>query len=118
MNVSILGTEYKITVKKYQEYEAFEREHCNGFCDEMKHEIILCDMATYPNFEHESADFLDLVQKQVLRHEIVHAFLAESGLSECAAIYSGAWAKFEEMVDWIANQGPKIYAAWAAAGAI
>jgi hypothetical protein len=28
------------------------------------------------------------------------------------------WAKNEEMVDWFALQGPKIYAAWKEAGAI
>lgn len=38
--------------------------------------------------------------REVVRHEIVHAFLYESGLSE--------YAQDEQLVDWIAMQFPKI----------
>ena len=55
--------------------------------------------------------------KKVTRHEIVHAFLFESGLAECSGTES-AWALNEAMVDWIARQGPKIYEAWKQADAI
>jgi hypothetical protein len=42
-----------------------------------------------------------------MRHEILHAFLYESGLRENSnKVY--AWAENEEMVDWIAIQFPKI----------
>lgn len=47
-------------------------------------------------------------RKEVLRHEIVHAFLAESGL-QADTSKARAWAMNEEMVDWIARQGPKIF---------
>ena len=50
-----------------------------------------------------------------LRHEIVHAFLFESGLAE-SSFSTDAWAKNEEMIDWIAFTGPKIVAAWQKAG--
>lgn len=43
-----------------------------------------------------------------MRHEILHAFLFESGLSENAG-FSGCWATNEEMVDWFAIQSTKIY---------
>ncbi len=55
--------------------------------------------------------------KATLRHEIVHAFLGESGLS-ANSNESDAWARNEEMVDWFALQGPKIYKAWQEAGAV
>jgi len=55
--------------------------------------------------------------KETLRHEIVHAFLFECGLSACSG-YADHWAKNEEMVDWIAIQGPKIHEAWKKAGAL
>lgn len=50
--------------------------------------------------------------KKVLRHEIIHAFLRESGLSGNSMQYDGAWAQCEEMVDWIAIQFPKILKAF------
>lgn len=42
-----------------------------------------------------------------MRHEIVHAYLFESGLTECSGAVN-SWAINEEMVDWIASQFPKM----------
>ena len=47
--------------------------------------------------------------KKTLRHELIHAFLNESGLSDSSNCYEGAWTKNEEMVDWFAIQSPKIF---------
>ena len=55
--------------------------------------------------------------KKVLRHEIVHAYLCESGLEHCS-LGEDSWATNEEMVDWMAIQGPKLYKAWEEAGAL
>jgi len=41
---------------------------------------VLCDMTTYEGWEHETKETICLYQKHMLRHEIVHAFLNESGL--------------------------------------
>ena len=117
-SVNILGTEYSIAVKKYDEHEAFKRRNCDGFCSEGTHEIILCDMRTWPDMDHETDALIEAQMKHTLRHEIVHAFFNESGLSNSSFKYDGGWATAEEMVDWIALQGPKIYAAWQAAGAL
>lgn len=38
--------------------------------------------------------------KEVLRHEVIHAFFAESGLDD--------YSNDEELVDWIAIQFPKL----------
>lgn len=51
----------------------------------------------------------EYLRKEVLRHELVHAFLAECGLADSS--YNG-WAVNEEMVDWFARIGPKIFEAW------
>ena len=48
------------------------------------------------------------LKKKTLRHELIHAFLAESGLSANALSNYTSWAENEEMVDWIAIQFPKI----------
>ena len=118
MRVNILGAPYKIVVKNYSDEEAFKRRSIDGFCDNLQKEIVLCDMATYKGWEHEPPEYIARAQKQTLRHEIVHAFLAESGLEASAASPANGWAEFEEMVDWIAIQGPKIHAAWVEADAL
>lgn len=59
---------------------------------------------------------MDTYMRKVIRHEIVHAFLSESGLNECAH-ESDCWALNEEMVDWIAKMGSAIYKAWDEVGA-
>ena len=118
MIINVLGTEYTITVKKYDEDEVFERRSIDGYCDGLTKQIVQCDMHTYKGWEHEPEATIKEAQKQTLRHEIVHAFFNESGLADSSLNLDGAWAKNEEMVDWIALQGPKIYKAWQEAGAV
>lgn len=118
MKVDILGTPYEITVKKYDDDEAFERRSIDGYCDSYIKKIVVCDMTTYKGWEHESKETCEAAQKQTLRHEIVHAFLNESGLADNAGVYDNPWAKNEEMVDWISIQGVKIFKAWVEADAL
>ena len=58
--------------------------------------------------ETDSKKNLKAYQNSVLRHEIIHAFLYESGLDTCTSC-TGNWALNEEMVDWLAIQTPKIF---------
>lgn len=109
--VNILGTEYTIITKKYSEDTTFERYKAGGYCSGAEKSIVLCDMSTYPGWEDETDAARDEQIKEILRHEIVHAFLNESGLSSNSN-ESDAWARNEEMVDWFAIQGPKILRAW------
>lgn len=112
MIINVLGTEYTITVKKYDEDEIFERRSFCGYCDGYSKKIVVGDLKTFKGWEHEEKQTIKECQKQILRHEITHAFFNESGLQDSAFAYDGAWAKNEEMVDWFATQGPKIYSAW------
>lgn len=107
--VHILGTEYKILIIEEDDYR-FNRE-ADGWCDTQAKEILLF------NFKQDPDSVKDLVayQKKVLRHEIVHAFLYESGLWQ-NSYGSKCWAQNEEMVDWIAIQEPKINKAFKEAG--
>ena len=76
----------------------------------MTHEIIICNMTTFPGYENESKEFITNIQKEILRHELIHAFLYESGLNFSShTIEDCGWACDEELVDWIAIQFPKIY---------
>lgn len=106
--VNILGTEYKIEVRKYSEDECMKRNNWQGYCDEDLKLIVLADLDEKEYFQYDSEEQKDKSIKEILRHEIVHAFLNESGLSCSALQYQGAWARNEEMVDWIAIQFPKI----------
>ena len=112
MTVNILGTQYEIIVKKYDEEEAFDRRSIAGFCDGYAKEIVVCDMHTYKGWENEEEKTVVAAQKQTVRHEIVHAFFDESGLMDSSNMVECPWSKNEEMVDWIANQGMKICKAW------
>ncbi len=116
--VNVLGTEYEICIKKYDEDEAFERRGIDGYCDSYTRKIVVCDMTTSKGWENEEPETIKACQKQILRHEIVHAFLSESGLADSAAKYERAWPRNEEMVDWIALQGPKLYEAWCKVGCL
>lgn len=118
MKINILGTEYSIVVKKYNEDETFERHSIEGYCDDWTKQIVVCDMSTYKGWEHEPPETIVAAQKETLRHEIVHAFFGESGLACSSNTVEGPWAKNEELVDWIAMQGPKIYKAWQETGAL
>ncbi len=118
MKVNILGTEYSIVVKKYDEEEAFERRSIDGYCDGYTKKIVICDMNTYKGWEHEEKITIEEAQKATLRHEIVHAFFNECGLMDSTFAYDGGWSKNEELIDWIALQGIKIYKAWQEVGAI
>ena len=105
-------------VKKYDEDEAFERRHISGYCDGYTKEIVVCDMNTCKGWEHEEKRTIEECQKSILRHEIVHAFFNESGLMGSSLEYEGGWSNNEELVDWIALQGGKIYTAWKQADCI
>ena len=105
---TILGTQYKIKKKQYEKDACFKKNSCSGYCDSIGKVIVYCDMSTWPGWEKEPEKRCAIAEKDTLRHEIVHAFLNESGLQENAAIIGASWASNEEMVDWIALQFPKI----------
>ena len=118
MKISVLGTSYTIRKRKYDADPLFEKRSWDGYCSENTKEIVHCDMTTFPGWEDETPEAVERCEKATLRHEIVHAFLNESGLSYSSSRNNNPWAKNEEMVDWIALQGPKIYEAWKKAGAL
>lgn len=117
--IDVLGTEYEVIVRGYGELTIFEKRSISGYCDDILHNIVICDMMTHPDFVDETEEYCRKVEKMTLRHEIVHAFLNESGLqsSTCVPSESG-WARNEEMVDWIAIQLPKIMKAFEEADAL
>lgn len=100
MKVNVLGSEYTVEFKK-QEEDPLLKERA-GYCDHSVRKIVVC----IPEREEYSVADLDKWKNDTLRHELVHAFLIESGLQ------TQSWAENEEMVDWIALQFPKMLKAF------
>ena len=97
MKVNILGTPY--TLREETEKDRAKMENANGFCESYSKEIVIRKIeATEYTF-----DALEEFRKKVVRHEIIHAFLHESGLAN-----NSDWAVNEELVDWFALQFPKL----------
>lgn len=102
--VNILGTEYKIIMCNEEEHELLNGKFRDGCTDNTTKEILVCEKKS----DCELQDY-EYWEKTVLRHELMHAFLFESGLDSSSYGCSGAWACNEEMVDWFAIQSPKIF---------
>lgn len=107
--INVLGTIYTVERKAYTECEEFENFGWGAFCNEITKRIVIGKINTFPNMQNESKEVCERMEKGSLRHEIIHAFFNESGLSASSIKCDCAWAKNEEMVDWIAIQSPKIF---------
>lgn len=109
MKIDILGTEYRIETHKVSEDSYMEEKGLAGYCEEENKLIVVADMSEEKYFVGMDEKAQEKYRKKTLRHEITHAFLNESGLSDSSNRFDGAWAKNEEMVDWLAIQAPKIF---------
>lgn len=86
--VNVLGVNYNI---RYSDKVQDEKlEGLCGYCD-LDTKTIVIDAT-------QNEDIIECT----IRHELIHAFLYESGLD------ASSWARDEEIVDWIAIQFPKI----------
>lgn len=104
-NVIILGSEWGVKFGTEKEFPNLSE--MDGYADFSTHQIVVHEMEDLNGQIGTKAD-LTAYKKQVIRHEIIHAFLYESGL-EANANKSDSWALNEEMVDWFAIQSPKIF---------
>lgn len=98
--INILGAEYEILVQS--EADNPKLKESVGLCEHYSKKIILSSMEETKT-DVMCVDNLLEFEKKVLRREIIHAFLGESGLRGCSD-----WAENEEMVDFFAIQAPKI----------
>ena len=105
MKVNVLGREYELR-EVASETDSVLKEN-DGYCDPS---VAVCIIAKLDKRENDSLQDMGTYKRQVTRHELVHAFLFESGLG-----YECEWA-CEEMVDWLARQFPKIAAVFEEAG--
>ena len=101
--VDILGSQWKI--KYVDDDPAFTM--ANGYANEAAREIVIenVKMKNDPLSYDMQSQYNN--QKRVLRHELIHAYLFESGLGD-SSNSCDAWAVNEEMVDWFARNIPKM----------
>lgn len=103
--VSVLGVEYEI------HYKELAGENADGYCDPTSKIITIRS-----DNSNEVQDFEEL-QKVTLRHEIIHAFLFESGLG-FSWQHADEFGHDETTVDWFARQFAKIYKAFVEVGCL
>jgi len=109
MILNILGTDYTLEFRQ-DVHDRYLRDR-DGYCDDSTKEIVVDVMEPEGGGQPEKRNLKEQ-QKKTIRHEIVHAFLHESGLD------TASWAHNEEIVDWIALQFPKMLIAMNTAEAL
>lgn len=105
MTVKILGTDYEILIKNENE-DAYLKQ-CDGYCDKTSKKIVLTDKP-----EDNELEIFDVYARKIIRHEVLHAFLFESGLAENIRYEGNIGRQDEQMIDWFAIQFPKILKAY------
>lgn len=101
LKINILGTEYTIMLDVEEEHMPVGADGC---MDQSTH---LIKIVKFDAPDRNSIQNIESYRKKVLRHEIIHAFLYESGLWNNSGT-AEAWGMSEEITDWIAIQFPKI----------
>lgn len=96
--VNVLGTEYKIITD-----DTIVSQGVDGLCKSYDKEI---NIRSKENMlcADDSDEIKEIRYREVLRHELVHAFFDESGLDD--------YSNNEQLVQWIASQFPKMVKAF------
>ena len=100
--VHVLGEMY--TIRQTEEAWDAKLKGRDGYTDTSIKECVIDSMK---NAEPDDKANLEEYKKSVIRHELIHAFLFESGLDGACE-----WAVNEEVIDWIALQFPKMMKAF------
>lgn len=119
-HVNVLGEFWNIYYRKKGEDKTLQELHLSGYTDYSARMIVIELIEP----DEKGLEDIESIYRHVLRHEIIHAFLYESGLcgeSELSGTQINGeqipWSINEQCVDWFAYQGIKIYAAWEQVGA-
>ena len=104
--INILGTTYRVYLNV-----TCSKDPCLacafGYTDFHGKRIVVADVLTVPGWEKADEACVADTYASTVRHEIIHAYLMESGLDTSANGVDN-WARNEEMVDWFALQMPKL----------
>ena len=100
--VSVLGTNYAIYMN-VPDTEDETLKKCSGYCDKTTKRVIVAKISEDCNL----GDSMEWV-KYVLRHELIHAFLFESGIGGDTTWDIEGEEHPEHMVEWFGMQFPKL----------
>lgn len=108
----MLGTKYTVIFDTLAENNRYKQY--DGYCDFYVKEIHVRKHVE-DDTDHDEMTIpvksMKIYEKKCLCHELIHAFLFESGL-DCNSSDIDGWARNEEMIDWMAIQMPKIMFAY------
>lgn len=104
--LSVLGTSYTIFTDVPRSKDKWLAD-ADGYCDPNAHKIVI--VSKQENYSDE--EWISY-EKYCLRHEIVHAFMFESGIDGNCKFDIPDQTHPEFLVAWIANQFPKIFEAF------
>jgi hypothetical protein len=104
--VNILGTTYKVYLNVPSANDP-QLEGLFGYTSFHDKRIVVADVRTVPGWESCSDQAASDTFAGTVRHEVIHAYLMESGLAGSSNPVN-CWAMNEEMVDWFAMQMPKL----------
>ena len=96
MKINVLGTEYSLIIDKS---DYLKNINADGEHREYEKTITIRQLSGFLDRE-STPEAKEVRKKEVLRHEIIHAFFSESGLDN----YNGD----EQLVNWLAIQFPKM----------
>jgi len=118
LKIDVLGTKYTLKRVNRGQDAYMDKMGFAGYCDNNKKYIAILNLKSLPDWADEPEQSIVRQEKETIRHELIHAFLNESGLSWSSLGIENAWAKNEEMVDWFAIQMPKLLKAFKEADCI
>ena len=106
--INVLGTLYQVDI--VPEKEDPKLESMDGYTDPSIKRIVVADVNARPA-DSEDISNKEWFQKNIMRHELIHAFVTESGLED-------AFWHNEDMVRWLAYMFPRLLVAFKEAGAL
>lgn len=110
VRVNVMGTTYSVERKTVKEDPALKE--FAGRCDTTSKKIVVESDYSDADCPFENPE--EYI-KRTIRHELLHAFMDESGLTRAG---TNAWAHDEGCLEWISMQFPKLLAAFQEVGAI
>lgn len=106
--VDVLGIRYRIDI--IPETEDPKLESMDGYTDPSIKRIVISDVHARPE-DPEGIQDQDWFQRNIIRHELIHAFVVESGNQD-------SFWHTEEMVRWLAYMFPRLLVAFKEVGAL
>ena len=106
--VDVLGVPYSVNITP--EADDPKLETMDGYTDPSIKRIVISDVHRRPD-DPENVQDQDWFQRNIIRHELIHAFVVESGCQDAL------WHS-EDMVRWLAYMFPRLLVAFKEAGAL